>query len=225
MAAKFKKLSRGVGKLRGGKVGSGKKLRISNFVVKPTIGTKQLLFEADVTSEFPSQRSRQAAQQRSKIGKKTSSNPRGVYSYDGKSPPAKQYKVSILFEGISFKEEPDEQHTVPVQFRGKQYYYKIPELEKVNSRVKCMCPDARFSYEWHNAKKEKAHIGNPRTYKRVTPAKDGDLNNPSTYKRPPSPKNPNPYGHDFVNPKGYVGFCKHIFNFKNFLRENKYARG
>jgi len=77
------------------------------------------------------------------------------------------------------------------------------------------CQSYRFEYEYQNAlsgRLKRVNIGSPRKYQRKTP--------PSI--RPANPKNPNPLGHDFVNPGNRHGICKHIFYILHSLKRNGY---
>lgn len=120
------------------------------------------------------------------------------------------YKVSVRFGDIVFHPEKMNKTDTAIIVNDKTYFYEVPSVGKNKVSLKCQCQNFRFDYEWQ-LYQDKALIGNWRRYKRLTP--------PAV--RPANPTNPNPIGHDFVNPDNYLGYCKHIHNFLKVLAHPK----
>lgn len=225
MPSNLKKLNKGLGNYRGGLVSkSGKKLPISGFEVKAKPGLKFLTFTATVKSEKPSERRKQAVDQKGKKGKINPMTGK-KYSYDGKSMPAANYKVDLTFQAVKFSDDKTDKAPQSAKIIGmdKLIFFELPNARTAKISMKCSCPDFRHSFSWPLAK-EGSLIGNKQTYQRVTQAKEGDPDDMRTYVRPANPKNPNPFGKDFVNPTNELGYCKHVFNFLRFLKLNGYVK-
>jgi hypothetical protein len=106
------------------------------------------------------------------------------------------YVSTIQFTGLEFGEE--EKDSIEAKLGDKTLFFQKPLISRNDVKLKCSCPDFRFRFE-KPLFDNKGLIGNWRKYTRVTPPKT----------RPSNAKNPNPDGHDFVEP--YItGYCKHI---------------
>lgn len=225
MPSNLKKLNKGLGNYRGGLAHkTGKKLKIADFEVKARPGLKTLTFISTVHSEHSAVRRKEAADQKSKIGKINPVTGK-KYSYDGKAPPAPKYKVSLNFQDVIFSKDKTEKAPQSAKIIGldKLIFFELPNARTAKISLTCSCPDHRHSFSWPLAK-EGALIGNKMKYTRVTPARKGDPDDPKSYVRPTNPKNPNPYGKDFVNPDNEMGYCKHVFSVLKFLKLNGYVR-
>ena len=119
------------------------------------------------------------------------------------------HNVRIQFFKIDFSEKKKEGYRA-VQVRNKVLYYKIPDLKKNPVKLKSSSLSFRFEYEKQLFDRG-ALVGNWRRYKRKTP--------PPT--RPARPKNPNPIGHDFVNPDNIPGIDITLHSFLVYLEKRK----
>jgi hypothetical protein len=124
------------------------------------------------------------------------------------------YKTSIQFFGVEFGKRKSTKHSVPAKDpNGKLIFHSIPSTVTNRVALKCSCDDFRFAFE-KQLFDDKSLIGSFRKYKRKTP--------PGT--RPQNPKNPNPVGHDFVNPDNLLGFCKHVNSLMRALNKSKFIK-
>lgn len=110
-----------------------------------------------------------------------------------------QYSTYVQFFNVSFNSARGGANTELVNVSGATSYHAKPSIARNPVTLKCSCQDFRFNFE-KQLFDVQSLIGNWRRYKRRTP--------PPT--RPDQPKNPNPIGHDFVNPDDYLGYCKHV---------------
>lgn len=129
------------------------------------------------------------------------------------------HETSVTFYGIDIANK-KEKGMVPADVDGRVVYYKKP-TSKDEVKLKCTCASFMFEYEHQN------HLGNAlvgrfRKYKRKTPPN----------KRPLAAKNPNPDGHDFVNPTtsgspvgGFKGYCLHVHSLLSALNKSKLMSG
>lgn len=123
------------------------------------------------------------------------------------------HTVRIHFYNVEFvKEVPDgkENDYIPIGVKGALWYYKIPSMRSNPVRLFSTSDSYRFEYMKQNYD-IRVNVGNWKRYKRITP--------PS--KRPARPKNPNPVGKDFVNPKNIPGYDITIYSLIRFLLRNK----
>lgn len=110
-----------------------------------------------------------------------------------------EYPVYVQFRGVEFAEEakpgfiPYEKGDVT----GNKTigYYEVPDLNRNDVALKCMCTDFRFMWEFP-LYKAKALIGQFRKYVKVPGSN-----------RPPK------------NPENILGVCKHVWSFTNALKE------
>lgn len=130
------------------------------------------------------------------------------------------YLVQVRFHRVDFCPKGDQTTTLR---SGKKVTFTTPHSEDCPVSLKCPCQDFQFSFEWE-LYKEDSCIGNWRRYK---PDTEGgtiplyDVKHPKggTYKR--LSDHPKKGGYPFRNPKGKVGYCKHI----NSLLEELNAKG
>jgi hypothetical protein len=246
--ANLKQITKGIAKYRGGLANkSGKKFKVSDFQETASVGQKFLTFTANIKSENPRKADKDAKKfetsQKKKIQQlKDQLKAKGTPASrkkeirleiqrrqknirvnkgtkDGAGNPAKEYKVSVIFDKMDFKDEKTSTHTKSVKALGKDslVWYK-PPTPTSSVKMRCTCPDFRHSFSHQLADAGSLAVGKPTGYFRVTPAINGPKDKDKTFERPNRPKNPNPFGHDFVNPKDEVGFCKHIFRFLQVLK-------
>ena len=247
--ATLKQIVKGISKYRGGLVNkSGKKFKVSDFQETANLGQKFLSFTATVKSENPAKSdprgAKFAAAQRAKIKElqfklKSKNIPASqkkairleitrrqknikvnTKTKDGAGNPNKTYKVSVIFNKMDFKDEKQGKYTQSVKAvaNDKLVFYK-PPTPTSEIKLRCTCPDFRHSFAFQLADDGSLAVGRPTGYFRVTPAINGPLDKDKTFVRPNNPKNPNQYGHDFVNPKDQLGFCKHVFRVLQVMKE------
>lgn len=114
-----------------------------------------------------------------------------------------EYPVYIQFRKVDFSAE-EKPGYVPFEETDKTggkglKFYEVPDLNRNDCALKCMCTDFRFMWE-HPLFVKKSLIGQFRRYVRKT----------TTY--PPK------------NPQGILGMCKHIWSFVNALKEAKLVK-
>ena len=129
--------------------------------------------------------------------------------------PGKKYVAIVQFFDVSFV---GNKRKGFIQ-AGDELWYKSLKIKANPAKIKCSCPDFRFSFEKQNFD-AKGLVGNWRRYTRKTAPK----------KRPTGAKNPNPDGKDFVNapgigndiqPGGQPGYCKHIHSLFQALKNKR----
>lgn len=246
--ATLKQITKGIAKYRGGLANkSGKQLKVSDFQEIASEGLKTLTFTAMIKSENPSNADPKANNfqkgQKKKIdalkaklkAKNTKASDKKAIrleiqrrqkniqinkrAKDGAGNPLKEYKVSVIFPDMEFKDEKGGQFTESVKSVGKDklIFYKPPRPTS-EIKLRCTCPDFRHNFAHQLADKGALAVSRPTQYLRVTPAKDGPKDVAKTFERPNRPKNPNPYGYDFVNPLDHMGFCKHTFRMLQIIK-------
>lgn len=180
---------------------------------------------------------------------KSSKNP----SLEGGGMPNPEYKVTVQFMDVEFSEfGDDKKFTKSVRVGDRLVYFRPPSgNQKV--KLRCTCPDFRHNFSWPLAGAKALAVAVPQSYHRVTPTKEGDLDTPKSFTRPNTVNNPlliyvvrhhnsgkieaikstsfnsntMDYlykGRDFTNPKGHLGFCKHVFRMLQNLKLEKYIR-
>ena len=110
------------------------------------------------------------------------------------------YIAFVQFFGVDFKETKDQYFDRPQKFQGKIIYHRTPSVKLESVKLKCSCPDFRFTWE-KPLFDSKGLIGTFRRYKR------------KTTDRPPRNK-------DEVN-----GYCKHINSLLLALRNAEHITG
>lgn len=193
-------------------------------------GVKQVTFIANMTSEFPALRTKQAkdtvkhhkkrikeikklmvkakAREKAELKKELVSRKKNIVVYTN-NPPAKSYRTRIRFEGVNFSDKKSDAFPVPAKVGNKLKYHELLKTGKHKVSMRCNCQSFRHEYSRQLANKGSL-IGGAPNYHRLT----------KPLKRPVKPSNPNPFGHDFVNPNNLLGYCKHT---RNLLRALKKA--
>jgi len=116
---------------------------------------------------------------------------------------SKLYKLSIVFEGITNKEEISSTHQIPYIAKEHDVPIYLSKIDcKTRVRTRCSCEDYYFMWSYWNSR-EKALVG---AHKRYIPV------------RPPSGRPP-------VNPSESPGACKHLLAlFKKLIDEKLIAK-
>lgn len=97
------------------------------------------------------------------------------------------YVVTVLFDNVLFYKH-EKENTFPVNTSEGKIFVSKPSLAKNYVKIKCTCPDFRFTWEKENYDRG-ALIGHWRKYVRKT--------------RNMKPRNPN----------HIYGYCKHVHSF------------
>lgn len=121
------------------------------------------------------------------------------------------YVTRIRFKKIKFSDTKSKGKITAQTSAGNDVFADRPDMTNKTMEVFCSCPDFRFAFEFQLFRRGGLDRPTFRKYSRKTP--------PPV--RPEKPKNPNPIGHDFVNPDNRLGFCKHLLSMINALK----ARG
>ena len=146
------------------------------------------------------------AREKADLKKELVSRKKNIITYND-NPPAKSYRTRIRFEGVEFGDKKDDQFTIPAKVGSKLKFHEPLDTNKHKVSLKCNCQNFRHEYATQLAKKSSL-IGAAPKYNRLT----------RPFKRPGKPSNPNPFGHDFVNPDNLLGFCKHTRNLITALK-------
>jgi hypothetical protein len=106
------------------------------------------------------------------------------------------YDMYLEFQQVPFAEEGDEIPSdntwAKIEYKGETYYFEKPSIDKNPIRVRCSCPDFRFTWEkqcWD------AHILYGGTYTRYQ-------------RKTPEP----PIGREHRNSANVPGLCKHVYS-------------
>lgn len=87
-----------------------------------------------------------------------------------------------------------------IQYKNEDYWTQKPDLYKTPVRIRCSCPDYRFTFSYYNWKGEAQFGPKPKSYK------------PKTDR---APRNP---GH-------HIGYCHHVADTISLLRTSGYVKG
>ena len=114
-----------------------------------------------------------------------------------------EYFQSVTFEDVSFVEDQDSSHTLPINVKGKSGATETMFTKKLSRRndkikVRCSCPDFRFMWHRWDHTKEHALRGPLIPYRRKTPP-------------------PEQGGMPYRNPEEIPGLCKHLIKVFNEL--------
>lgn len=109
-----------------------------------------------------------------------------------------EYSLVVVFNDVQWAMDNRPGYRL-LNYKGENYYYLPPDLNNNPIKIKCSCPDFRYTFSYQD-EKAKSMVGQTPIYHRKTTT------------RPPR------------NPDDVTGVCKHLWSFITALKHSGYVR-